>query len=90
MPVIEKVSSAAARTIRTTLLFLSLPVLVWRLTDFIEEVIARSPKMSIGTWGITGGDALVTQIVIIAVLACTVFISYRHMQRESTPGPNKT
>ena len=87
MPVIEKVSSAAARIIRTTLLFLSLPVLVWRLTDFIEEVIARSPKMSIGTWVITGGDALVTQIVIIAVLACSVFLYYRHMQRD--PGPGK-
>jgi hypothetical protein len=90
MPVIGKVSNAAARRIRTTLLALSLPVLVWRLTDFIEEAIARSPKMSMGTWVITGGDALVTQIVIIAVLACTVFISYGHMRRESTTGPNKT
>jgi hypothetical protein len=90
MPVIEKVSSAAARRIRTTLLFLSLPLLVWRLTDFIEEAITRSPGMSMGTWLITGGDALVTQIVIIAVLACTVFISYSHMQRDPTPGSNKT
>jgi len=89
MPVIEKTSSAAARRIRTTLLFLSLPVLVWRLTDFIEEAIAQSPKMSMGTWVITGGDALVTQIVIITFLACTVFVSYGHMRRESTPGPNK-
>jgi hypothetical protein len=90
MPVIEKVSNAAARRLRTTLLFLSLPVLVWRLTDFIEEAIARSPKMSMGTWVITGGDALVTQIAIIAVLACSVFVSYGHMQREPTLGTDKT
>jgi hypothetical protein len=90
MPVIETLSRAATKGTRTKLVFLSALTLIWRLSDLVEEAITGTPKMSMGTWLITGGDALVTQIVIIAVLACTVFISYGHMRRESTTGPNKT
>ena len=90
MPVIEIFSRAATKGTRTKLVFLSALTLIWRLSDLVEEAITETPKMSMGTWLITGDDALVTQIVIIAVLACTVFISYGHMRRESTAGPNKT
>ena len=86
MPVIEKVCGAASRRIRTTLLFLSLPVLIWRLSDLVEEAITGTLKMSIGTWVITGGDAVVVQLVIIGALGCFVFIVYTHMRQEFTPG----
>jgi hypothetical protein len=90
MPVIKILSNAAAKGRCPKLLALSLLTLIWRLSDLFEEVITGTPGMSIGTWLITGGDALVTQIVIIVVLACTVFICYCHMRQEHTPEPNKT
>ncbi|MFT6956421.1 MAG: hypothetical protein ACJAYC_001425 [Halieaceae bacterium] len=61
MPVIEKESGAATKRTRATRLFLSLLVMIWRLLDLVEEAITRTPKMSIGTWGITGVDAVVVQ-----------------------------
>jgi hypothetical protein len=90
MPVTKTLSRAAARGARAKFLFLSLLTLIWRLSDLLDEAIAGTPKMSLGPWLITGGDALVAQIVIIAVLAGTVFFSYGHMRRESTPAPHKT
>ena len=86
MPVIEILSGAAAKGTRTKLLFLSLLALIWRLSDLIEEAITGTPKMSMGTWVITGGDAVVVQIVIVGVLGCIVFIAYSHMRQKFTPG----
>jgi hypothetical protein len=86
MPVIEILSGAAAKGTRTKLLFLSLLALIWRLSDLVEEAITGTPKMSMGTWIITGVNAVVVQLVIVGVLACIVFIAYRHMRREFTPG----
>ena len=85
MPVIKILSGAAARGIRRTLLFLSLLALIWRLSDLIEEAISGAPKMSMGTWLITGGDAVAAQIAIVGVLGCIVFIAYSHMRQESRP-----
>jgi hypothetical protein len=85
MPVIEILSGAAAKGTRTTLLLLSLLTLLWRLSDLVEEAITGTPKMSMGTWLITGGDAVVVQIVIVGVLGCVVFIAYSHMRQEFTP-----
>jgi hypothetical protein len=86
MPVIEILSGAAAKANRTTLLFLSLLALIWRLSDLIEEAITGTPKMSMGTWVITGGDAAVVQIVIVGVLGCIVLIAYSHMRQKFPPG----
>jgi hypothetical protein len=86
MPVIEILSGAAAKGTRTTLLLLSLLTLLWRLSDLVEEAITGTPKMSMGTWLITGGDAVVVQIVIVGVLGCVVFIAYSHMRQEFTAG----
>lgn len=86
MPVVKILSGAAARGIRSTLLFLSLLALIWRLSDLVEEAITGTPKMSMGTWIITGGDAVAVQIVIVGVLGCMVFIAYNHMRQETTPG----
>ncbi|MEH6611282.1 MAG: hypothetical protein V7696_18060 [Halioglobus sp.] len=86
MPVIEKVSGAAARRIRAALLFLWLLLLIWRLFDLVEEAITGTLKMSIGTWGITGVDAGVVQLVIVGALGCIVFIAYSHTRQELSPG----
>ena len=85
MPVVEILSGAAAKRTRTKLLFLSLLALIWRLSDLVEEAITGTPKMSMGTWIITGVNAVVVQLVIVGVLACIVFIAYRHMRQEFTP-----
>ena len=81
MPAIEILSNAPAKGIRTSLLLLSLLTLIWRVSDLIEEAIVGTPKMTMGTWFITGVDAAVIQIVIIAVLSCIVFIAYSHMRQ---------
>jgi hypothetical protein len=86
MPVIEILSRAAAKGARTAFLFLSLLTLIWRLSDLVEEAITRTPKMSVGTWVITGVDAVVVQLVIVGALGCIVFTSYSHMRQEFTPG----
>jgi hypothetical protein len=87
MSVIKMLSGAAARGNRTKFLFLSLLALLWRLSDLAEEAITGTLKMSMGTWIITGGHAVVVQLVIVGVLACIVFIAHRHMRQESTPEP---
>jgi hypothetical protein len=79
-------ADAAAKRTRTALLLLSLLTLIWRLSDLIEEAITGTPKMSMGTWLITGGDAVVVQIVIVGTLGCIVFTAYSHMRQESTSG----
>jgi hypothetical protein len=86
MPVIEILSGAAAKGTSTKLFLLSLLTLLWRLSDLVEEAITGTPKMSMGTWLITDGDAVVLQIVIVGVLGCIVFIAYSHMRQEFTPG----
>ena len=86
MAIIEILSAAAAKATRTTLLFLSLLTLIWRLSDLVEEAIAGTPKMSMGRWLITGCDAAVVQIVIVGVLARIVFVTYSHIRQEFPPG----
>jgi hypothetical protein len=86
MPVIEILSGAAAKGTRTKLLLLSLLTLLWRLSDLVEEAITGTPKMSMGTWLITGRDAVAVQIAIVGILGCIVFVAYSQMREEITPG----
>lgn len=82
MHIIETLFGAAAISTRTKVLFLSILALIWRLSDFIEEAITGTLKMSMGTWIITGVHAEVVQLVIVGVLACIVFIAYRDMPQN--------
>jgi hypothetical protein len=90
MTVIERLSRAAARGTRAKFLFLSLLTLIWRMSDLVDEATSGTPKMSLGTWLITGSDAVAVQIVIVGFLVCIVFIAYTHMRQESTTRANRT
>jgi hypothetical protein len=89
MTVIERLSRAAARGTRAKFLLLSLVTLIWRMSDLADEAISGTPKMSLATWHITGGDAVAVQIVLVGVLASTVFAAYNHMRQESATRANR-
>ena len=43
-------------------------MLLWRLADFIDELVSGSLKMSLGKYMLVGLDALVVQSLIISIL----------------------
>jgi hypothetical protein len=54
-------------------LYIALPLLVWRLLDLLEELINGPIKMSLDRYVVTGTPATVLQVLIIAALFFVTF-----------------
>lgn len=54
-------------------LFISLPLLVWRLVDLLEEIINGPIKMSLERHVVTGPLAAALQVLIITILLWVTF-----------------
>ena len=53
--------------------YLLLLVLVWRIADFLDELISGRVKMSLGEHAIEGSDAFIVQSLIIAILLLAAY-----------------
>ena len=53
------------------LLCVSLPVLIWRVVDFIQEAVSGLIKMSLGPLHLEGPIAVFLQLSLIA---CMIFV----------------
>jgi len=68
------------RVLPRIFLTLLLLILLWRLLDFIEEVVSGRLKMSLGPLLLTGSVAVIVQLVIIILLllcTCRVIAALR-------------
>ena len=55
------------------MLYIALPLLVWRLVDLLEEIVNGPIKMSLDRHVVTGPLAAALQVLIIAVLLFVTF-----------------
>lgn len=66
-------------------LFIALQLMfVWRLADFIDELVNGPLKMSLGNYILVGFYALVAQALIIVVL---LLLAYRTKKRHTSSEP---
>ena len=73
MPENRKPSALRVKYFLFALFYILLLTLAWRLIDFFDEVISGATKMSLGSFGLEGYDALVAQSVIICTLLLLVY-----------------
>lgn len=55
--------------------------LVWRISDFLEEVSVGVIKMSIGPYHLNGNFAVLAQLLIISLLAAILYIVQKNIYR---------
>jgi hypothetical protein len=51
----------------------ALATLIWRVVDFLDELMSGATKMSLGKYMLEGHDALILQLVIINILLLLVY-----------------
>lgn len=73
MPEHRKLSTLRYRQILFALFHILLLTLIWRLVDFLDELMSGATKMSLGNYGLEGYDALIAQSVIIGILLLLVY-----------------
>jgi uncharacterized membrane protein YedE/YeeE len=61
------------RQILFALFHILLLTLIWRLVDFLDELMSGATKMSLGKYMLEGRDALILQSVIIGILWLLVY-----------------
>ena len=64
---------------KITIFLISLPALIWRLSDLVEEATVGAVKMSMGTYHISGNGAILAQALIIGLLTFMVFITHKNV-----------
>ncbi len=67
--------------IKIAIYLISLLLLVWRLSDLVEEGSVGAVKMSMGAYHISGNGAILVQTIIIGLLAFMVFITHKNLLR---------
>ena len=65
--------------IKIAIYLISLLLLVWRLSDLVEEAAVGAIKMSMGPYEVSGNDAILTQVLIIVFLAFVVLIARKNI-----------
>jgi len=70
--------------IKITIFLGSLPTLIWRLSDLVQEASVGAVKMSMGAYHISGNGAILVQVLIIGVLAFMVFITHKNILQACT------
>ena len=73
--------------IKVTILIISLLAIIWRLSDFVEDVSAGAVKMIMGAYHVHGNGAILAQLLIIGLLALVVFITLKNILTAQSHRP---
>jgi hypothetical protein len=61
------------RQIHFALFPILLSTLIWRVVDFLDELMSGATKMSLGKYMLEGHNALILQLVIINILLLLLY-----------------